>query len=77
MRFAPGDTIFLYWETYGLAPDSTRSGRMRIEIGLRLAEVDRGREFTARVLGGVADAVGLSEKGEDRVALRCPGDQVG
>ena len=70
MRFAPGDTIFLYWETYGLVPDSTRSGRMRIEIGLRLAEMDRGREFTARVLGGVADAVGLSEKGEDRVALR-------
>ena len=70
MRFAPGDTIFLYWETYGLTPDSTNAGRMRIEIGLRLREVDRGREFTARVLGGFADAVGLSEKGEDRVALR-------
>ena len=70
MRFAPGDTIFLYWETYGLSPDSTNSGRMRVEIGLRLREMDRGREFTARVLGGVADAIGLSEKGEDRVALR-------
>ena len=70
MRFAPGDTIYLYWETYGLVPDSLRTGRMRIEIGLRLGAVDRGREFSARVLGGFADAVGLSEKGEDRVALR-------
>jgi GWxTD domain-containing protein len=70
LTYQPGDTIFLYWEAYGLSPDSLRAGRMRVDIGLRLQEVERAREFTARILGGIADAVGLSEKGDDRVSLR-------
>ena len=70
MSYAPRDTIFLYWENYGTARDSTGTGRLRVELTLRLTEIDRGRQLQARILGGIADAVGLTAKGDDRVALR-------
>jgi hypothetical protein len=43
---------------------------MQVELALRVNELDRGRELSARILGGLVDAVGLSAEGEDRVALR-------
>jgi len=70
MTYAPRDTVFLYWENYGTSRDSAGNGRLRVELALRLTEIDRGRQVTARILGGIADAVGLTAKGDDRVSLR-------
>lgn len=70
MTYAPHDTVFLYWENYGAARDTAGNGRLRVEIGLRLTEIDRGNRIEARILGGIADAVGLTAKGDDRVSLR-------
>ena len=70
LEFAPGDSIFLYWEMYGLAADAQHNARMRVELAVRVSEVNRGRQLSARILGGLFDAVGVSEKGDDRVSLR-------
>lgn len=69
--FARGDTLFLYWEEYGHARDSaTASGRARVDLSLRLTDVARAGQVGTRILGGIADAIGLSAKGDDRVGLR-------
>jgi len=70
MTYSPQDTVFLYWENYGTTRDSAGNGRLRVEIALRLTDIDRGQQVSARILGGIADAVGLTAKGDDRVALR-------
>lgn len=71
MRFARNDTLFVYWEEYGLARDSSGNGHARVELSLRLTEVDRGApNVGVRILGGIADAVGLSAKGDERAGFR-------
>ena len=70
LTYAPADTVYLYWEVYGARPDSSGNAHLRVNLALRLTELQRGRVLTARVLGGVADAVGLSAEGDDRVSLR-------
>jgi hypothetical protein len=70
MEFARGDTLFLYWENYGVKGDSARNSRIRVDLALRVSELQRAPGLTARVLGGLADAIGASAKGDDRVALR-------
>jgi hypothetical protein len=70
LSFLPGDTMSLYWEAYGAAPDSAGTARLEVELALRVTELTRAPELTAKVLGGLADAIGLSEKGDDRIALR-------
>jgi hypothetical protein len=72
LTFRRGDTLFLYWEEYGLTPDpATGAGRSRVELSLRLDDIDRKGEFVAaRILGGISDAVGLSAEGDNRVSLR-------
>jgi GWxTD domain-containing protein len=64
------DTVFLYWENYGATADSAGNAHLRVELALRLTDVDRGTQWTAKVLGGLVDAVGLSAKGDERVSLR-------
>jgi hypothetical protein len=70
LTFAPRDTAHLYWENYGVARDSTGSGRIRVELALHLRELERANVAMVRVIGGVADAVGLTPEGDDRVVLR-------
>lgn len=70
MTFVPRDTIHLYWELYGATPDSSGNSRLGISLALRVSALDRGRAIEARILGGIADAIGLSAKDDDRVALR-------
>lgn len=69
MTFVPRDTVFLYWELYGTSADSTGNGHLKIDLALKVTALDRGRGIDAKILGGIADAVGLSAKGDDRVAL--------
>ena len=70
LTFAPRDTAHLYWENYGVARDSTGSGRIRVELALHLRALERANVAVIRVIGGVADAVGLTPEGDDRVLLR-------
>jgi NAD(P)-dependent dehydrogenase (short-subunit alcohol dehydrogenase family) len=47
LTFHPGDTVYIYWETYGLQHDSTGNARARVDLALRVdvsdpAAVDRG-----------------------------------
>lgn len=72
LTFQRGDTLYLYWEEYGLTPDpATGAGRSRVELSLRLDDIDRKGQFVAaRILGGVSDAIGLSAEGDTRVSLR-------
>jgi GWxTD domain-containing protein len=69
MRFLPRDTVALYWETYDAAAGASGVARLRVRVTVRILSLDRGRSFTARVLGGIADAVGLSAVGDEQVSL--------
>ena len=70
LTFARRDTAHLYWENYGVARDSTGSGRIRVELALHLRELERENIGVIRAIGGIADAVGLTPEGDDRVTLR-------
>jgi hypothetical protein len=68
LTFAPGDTIYLSWESYGLVPDSTGVGRARINLALRVDQLHRQTGIEV-FLGSIGDAIGITAKGDDRVAL--------
>ncbi len=69
MQFLPHDTVALYWETYNATAGAGREARLRVRVTVRILSLDRGRSFSARVLGGIADAVGLSAVGDEQVSL--------
>lgn len=69
MLFARRDTVALYWETYNATARADGTARVRVQVTVRLLSLDRGRSFSARILGGVADAVGLSAVGDEQVSL--------
>ena len=68
LTFAPGDTIYLYWETYGLVADSTGVARAKIDLSLKVEELHREGGIEV-FLGTLGDAIGITAKGEDRVSL--------
>lgn len=70
LSIAPRDTFSLYWELYGLMPNAQQRLRYEIEVQVTVLSVDRGRDPMARFFGGVADLVGFSAVGEDKLALR-------
>jgi GWxTD domain-containing protein len=68
---APLDTVSIYWENYGLVPDSTGDVRFNVHLTVTLVEIDRSnRQGLVRFLGGVGDAVGLTAEGNERLGLR-------
>jgi GWxTD domain-containing protein len=67
-RFLPGSTIGLLWETYNLSTDSAGTALYDVELRITVEAIER-RSFFARIVGGVADATGLSAVGDDRVSL--------
>jgi GWxTD domain-containing protein len=67
-RFAPNDPVGLLWEIYNLTPDSLGIARYTVEVRFTVLNVER-RGFAARILGGLGDAVGLSARGDEQVAL--------
>ena len=71
LRYAAGDTAHVYWEIYAAQPDSAGTSRVSIDLRLTVEAVDRPpRDIVARVVGGAADAMRLSAKGQTRGALR-------
>jgi hypothetical protein len=75
LRFEPGTPVSLYWETYGLTPDSTGAVRFQVDVFVRVDALER-HGFGARVIGGVLDAIGASARGDDQVAIRYTGNEV-
>lgn len=69
MRFVAHDTVALYWETYNAVAGAAGAARLRVRVTVRILSIDRGRSFSARVIGGIADAVGLSAVGDEQVSL--------
>lgn len=71
-----GQSFGVLWESYDLA-ERQGSSRYRVDLALTVLELDRTSDLpaskldllSARVLGGIADAIGLSAKGSDRVSL--------
>jgi GWxTD domain-containing protein len=68
MSFAPGEPVHLYWEVYGLSPDTAGIAEFGVSVAVRLEAIER-RGMMARVVGGAMDAAGLSAEGDDRVVL--------
>lgn len=67
-RFVPDDPVGLLWEIYNLTPDSTGIARYTVDVQVTVRNIERPN-FAARILGGLGDAMGLSAKGDDHVAL--------
>ncbi|MBL0937347.1 MAG: GWxTD domain-containing protein [Gemmatimonadaceae bacterium] len=70
LRIAPRDTFSVYWELYGLTPDNQQRLRYDVEVQVTILSLDRGADPLARFFGGVADLVGVSAVGEDKLALK-------
>jgi GWxTD domain-containing protein len=64
----PGQDIGVAWETYGLTERDGQVG-YRVELQLTVTQVTGRKSLYARIKGGLADLVGLSALGTDRVSL--------
>ncbi|MBI1722924.1 MAG: GWxTD domain-containing protein [Gemmatimonadetes bacterium] len=62
-RIRRGEPVAFLWELYNLSADSAGVGRYRVELAIYARSLER-RGFGARIIGGVADAVGLSARGD-------------
>jgi hypothetical protein len=67
-RFTPDAPVGLLWEVYNLTPDSTGTARYTVDVRITVRNIER-RGFAARILGGIGDAMGLTARGDDAVAL--------
>lgn len=70
LRLAAHDTVGVYWEGYGLRPDSAQRARYEVHLTVTLLAFDRGRDVVGRVLGSLADALGMTAEGDDQVGIR-------
>jgi hypothetical protein len=60
-----GQTLALYWESYGAKPSAEGSVRLKIDIRLNVLNVERAPMLHAKILGAFADRLGVSAKGDD------------
>jgi hypothetical protein len=67
-----GETISLYWETYGAKPADDGMVKLDVEISMTVLELNRPPRLYARLLGGLADRLGVSDEGERTVTLQYP-----
>jgi hypothetical protein len=64
-----GQNFALLWETYGLKPAPDGSDKYRVAITLHRLRGGGLGGLVAKIIGGVAGAVGLSNSGQDNVQL--------
>lgn len=64
----PRQEIGVAWEVYGLEERRGQS-RYRVELALTATRIARATDLVTRITGGIADAIGLSAIGQDRVSL--------
>jgi len=67
-RFVPGDSVALLWEVYNLVPDSAGVAHFDVQLRVTLDAIER-RSFAWQIVGGLADAMGLTVEGDDRVSV--------
>jgi hypothetical protein len=75
-RFQPESPVGLLWEIYNLQPDPAGIVRYTVDLQFTVREIER-HGFAASILGGIADAVGLTAEGDDQVALTYDRDLPG
>jgi GWxTD domain-containing protein len=68
----PGETLGLYWETYGATKSADGMYRLSVEVKLTILELDRAKTFQAQLFGGVLDALRLSAEGREQVTITFP-----
>lgn len=68
MVYQPGQNLHLYWEVYGLRPDSLGEASFTVTVAIHLLSIER-RGVVARLAGGALDAMGVTAEGDDRVVL--------
>jgi GWxTD domain-containing protein len=60
----------LYWENYGLVPDSSGRVKFDVKIVVRLLEIDRtDKNHLGKLFGSISDAVGISPIGEQAMGF--------
>jgi hypothetical protein len=64
-----GQPLALYWESYGAKPSADGSVRLKIDIRLNVLDIERASVGHIRVLGALADRLGVSAKGDDAVRV--------
>lgn len=64
-----GKTLAVYWESYGAKPTADGTVRLKIDIRMNVLDLDRPPVVHARVLGALADRLGVSSKGDDAVLV--------
>jgi GWxTD domain-containing protein len=67
-RVESGGRVAFLWETYNLSAGPGDIGRYRVQLDVAVEEIAR-RYFVTRIIGGVADAIGLTAEGENLVSL--------
>ena len=70
LRVLPRDTFALYWEAYGAAPTATGAVQLEVALRVELLEITRNGNALARLLGNVADVVGLTPEGDAQLGVR-------
>jgi hypothetical protein len=64
----PGEPLTLYWETYGAKPTPEGMLKFDVELSLTALELTRAPTLHTRILGGLADRLGVSAEGERTVS---------
>ncbi len=67
-RVGHGARISFLWELYNLTGDSAGFGRYRVDLEIAVRAIER-HGFTARIVGGIADAAGVTVLGDTLVGL--------
>lgn len=68
-RFAPGEPLGLLWEIYNLTPNALGATRYEVQLWITVEAVER-KNLVAAIVGGIADAVGLTSVYGDQVSIR-------
>ena len=65
----PGQTLGLYWESYGAQP---RDGgvAVQVELSVTVLELNRPNIAHIRAIGAVADRLGVSQEGTSKVTMK-------
>ncbi len=66
--FTPGQSVGLLWEIYNLVPNDAGQVSYTVDLRFTIESLTR-RNIFAQIAGGIADAVGLTAEGDNRIAL--------
>jgi GWxTD domain-containing protein len=67
-RLGPNDSLGLLWEIYNLRPDSAGVAHYSVELRVTVESIERPSTL-AHIFGSIADAMGITPLGDDRVSM--------